>query len=60
MNHHVLRADLLPHTEQVVFTKARFFGNVKRCVVDIKDLEKVTEAVLPCRLHSRAELIAFL
>ena len=32
------RADLLPHTEQVVFEKAGFFGKKHSIVVDIKNL----------------------
>lgn len=34
-------AELLPHTEQVVFHKSWFFGKVKRSYVDIKNLEKI-------------------
>lgn len=35
-------AELLPHTEQVVFHKTKTFGNVERHIVDIKNLEKVS------------------
>ena len=46
LSHFTFHAELLPHTEQVVFHKARLFGKVKRIYVDIKNLEKVgTEAV---------------
>lgn len=33
-------AELLPHTEQVVFHKAGPFGTVRKSIVDIKNLEK--------------------
>ena len=32
---------MLPHTEQVVFTKVGLFGSIRRTVVDIKDLVKI-------------------
>mmetsp|Transcript_14458 Transcript_14458/g.16169 ORF Transcript_14458/g.16169 Transcript_14458/m.16169 type:complete len:269 (+) Transcript_14458:44-850(+) len=41
MKYLTYRADLLPHTEQVVFTKIGFFGTLRRSVVDIKHLVKV-------------------
>ena len=34
-------AELLPHTEQVVFHKVTWFGKVERYYVDIRNLEKV-------------------
>ena len=34
-------AELLPHTEQVVFHKSYLLGDTKKVIVDIKDLEKV-------------------
>jgi hypothetical protein len=34
-------AELLPHTEQVVFHKAGYYGKVKRIYVDIRNLEKI-------------------
>lgn len=40
--YYTLRADLLPHSEQVVFTKTGFFFKIKQVVVDIKDLEKIS------------------
>jgi hypothetical protein len=40
-------AELVPHTEQVVFHKAGFFGNVQRHNVDIKNLEKIEADILP-------------
>lgn len=43
-------AELLPHTEQVVFHKATFFGSVVRHTVDIKNLEKVEAETLPTSL----------
>lgn len=42
MIHFTWHAELLPHTEQVVFHKAGAFGGIKRFYVDIKSLEKVT------------------
>ena len=43
-------AELLPHTEQVVFHKAALFGGVRRHTVDIKNLEKIDAATLPVPL----------
>ena len=43
-------AELLPHTEQVVFHKAGFFGQVGRHFVDIKNLEKIDAATIPTGL----------
>lgn len=34
-------AELLPHTEQVVFHKASFLGKTRRIFVDISNLEKI-------------------
>ena len=39
--HFTWHAEMLPHTEQVVFQKTRHFGGTAKFVVDIKDLEKV-------------------
>lgn len=47
MKYFTLRADLLPHTEQVVFTKTSFFAEPKYSVVDIKNLKKITPDVVP-------------
>lgn len=47
MKYFVLHAELLPHTEQVVFHKGDLFGNVRRIIVDIKNLEKIDAAVVP-------------
>lgn len=41
------RADLLPHTEQVVFTKIGLFGSLRRVVVDVKNLSKVNADSVP-------------
>lgn len=46
LKYYTVRADLLPHTEQVVFTKLGFFGSLKYHIVDIKDLVKVTPDAL--------------
>jgi len=34
-------AELLPHTEQVVFSKTTLFGQIERHYVDIRNLEKI-------------------
>lgn len=39
--HFTFHAELLPHTEQVVFHKAGNFGELYRVVVDINNLEKI-------------------
>ena len=41
MNYFCWHAELLPHTEQVVFHKSSMFGGVKRQIVDIHCLEKI-------------------
>jgi len=41
MAHFTFHAELLPHTEQVVFHKAGNFGELFQVVVDINNLEKV-------------------
>jgi len=38
--HFTWHAELLPHTEQVVFHKSFLFGQVDKIFVDIKNLEK--------------------
>jgi hypothetical protein len=40
--YYTMRADLLPHSEQVVFTKGGFFFRINQTVVDIKNLDKVS------------------
>jgi hypothetical protein len=40
----------LPHTEQVVFHKASYFGSVIRHTVDIRNLEKIEAETLPTSL----------
>lgn len=42
-----LRADFLPHSEQVVFTKAGFFGNVRHSISDTKNLVKINAKSVP-------------
>jgi hypothetical protein len=39
-------AELLPHTEQVVFHKSWLNGGVEKHIVDIKNLEKVSPDVV--------------
>ena len=41
MAHFCWHAELLPHTEQVVFHKSTMFGGIKRTIVDIENLEKI-------------------
>merc|ERR1719183_520761 len=43
-------AELLPHTEQVVFHKAALFGGINTHTVDIKNLEKIDAELLPVPL----------
>jgi len=50
MHYFTFHAELLPHTEQVVFHKADLFGNVKRVIVDIKNLEKIEADIVPSKL----------
>ena len=50
LNYFVFHAELLPHTEQVVFHKGDFYGNVKRVIVDIKNLEKIEAEIVPSKL----------
>lgn len=45
--HFTLHAELLPHTEQVVFHKSGLFGTARRIFVDIKNLEKVEAEAVP-------------
>jgi hypothetical protein len=40
-------AELLPHTEQVVFHKTTLWGNLNRHYVDIKNLEKIDASRVP-------------
>lgn len=41
MTYFTWHAELLPHTEQVVFHKTSLFGNIERFIVDINNLEKI-------------------
>jgi hypothetical protein len=43
-------AELLPHTEQVAFHKVDHFGNVRRVLVDIKNLEKIEADIVPSKM----------
>jgi hypothetical protein len=42
-------AELLPHTEQIVFHKGTYFGKIRRIYVDIKNLEKVEADLVPSK-----------
>ena len=44
LRHFTWHAELLPHTEQVVFKKATMFGAVESYYVDIRNLEKIDSA----------------
>lgn len=50
MNFYTFHAELLPHTEQVVFHKGDFYGNVRRIIVDIKNLEKIEADLVPSKM----------
>lgn len=41
LKYFTFRAELLPHTEQVVFIKGDFMGGVRRIYVDISNLEHI-------------------
>ena len=41
MHYFTYHAELLPHTEQVIFTKVNWFGHPRYSTVDIKNLEKI-------------------
>lgn len=49
MNYFTFHAELLPHTEQVVFHKVGLFGSIRRIYVDIKNLEKIDADVVPSK-----------
>lgn len=50
VNYFAFHAELLPHTEQVVFHKVGLFGNVRRIHVDVKNLEKIDASLVPSKL----------
>jgi hypothetical protein len=50
LNYFTMSAELLPHTEQIVFHKATLFGKVKRHYVDVKNLEKIEPEIVPSTL----------
>lgn len=50
MNYFTFYAELLPHTEQVVFHKVDFFGSIRRIYVDIRNLEKVDATLVHSKL----------
>ncbi len=50
LHYYTFHAELLPHTEQVVFHKGDLFGNVRRIIVDIKNLEKIEADIVPSKL----------
>ena len=50
LNYFTFHAELLPHSEQVVFHKGDLFGRVRRVIVDIKNLEKVDAEIIPSKI----------
>ena len=50
MKFFTFHAELLPHTEQVVFHKTNLFGDVRRHYVDIANLEKIDASEVPSSL----------
>jgi hypothetical protein len=50
LNYFTFHAELLPHTEQIAFHKGDNFGNVRRIIVDIKNLEKIDAELVPSKL----------
>ena len=42
-------AELIPHSEQVIFHKADFLGGIRRIIVDIKNLEKIEADIVPSK-----------
>lgn len=46
MRHFTYHAELLPHTEQVVFHKVTLFGQPVRHYVDIRNLERVDASMV--------------
>lgn len=50
VHYFTFHAELLPHTEQVVFHKVGFFGRIRRVFVDIKNLEKIQAEVVPANI----------
>lgn len=47
---YTFHAELLPHTEQVVFHKTTLFGDIERHYVDIHNLEKIEASEVPAPL----------
>lgn len=47
LHYFTFHAELLPHTEQIVFHKVGVFGSIRRIYVDIKNLEKIESDVIP-------------
>lgn len=47
MRYFTFHAELLPHTEQIVFHKSTLFGEIDRHFVDIRNLEKIDASEVP-------------
>lgn len=54
LTYFTFHAELLPHTEQIVFHKVGFFGGVRRMYVDIKNLEKIDASLVPSKPHFKS------
>lgn len=50
MRYFTFHAELLPHTEQIVFHKSNLFGDIDRHYVDIRNLEKIDASEVPNQL----------
>lgn len=57
VNYFAFHAELLPHTEQVVFHKVGFFGSIRRVYVDIKNLEKIDADIVPSKFAPKIQTI---
>ena len=49
MHFFTFHAELFPHTEQIVFQKTGLLGQIRRIIVDIKNLEKVDADQVPSK-----------
>ena len=50
LHYFTFHAELIPHTEQVIFHKVDFTGTVRRIIVDIKNLEKIEADIVPSKI----------
>lgn len=54
--HFCWHAELIPHTEQVVFHKSGLFGNVDKYIVDIKNLDKAPADIISNELMWKSNM----